>query len=61
MALTYIDLVTLDATVASILCGVLDLGARFPLYHLQAAKLVIWAYDFRFSPVVFWYPIFFVF
>ena len=25
--------------------------------HLQAAEQVIWAYGFRFSPEVFWYPI----
>ena len=28
--------------------------------HLQAAEEVSWAYDFRFSPEVFWYPIVFI-
>ena len=28
--------------------------------YIQAAEEVIWAYDFRFSPEVFWYPIIFV-
>ena len=30
------------------------------LVQVQAAEEVIWAYDFRFSPEVFWYQIIFV-
>ena len=42
---------------ASILWYMLDLL----FCYIQAAEEVIWAYDFRFSPEVFWYPIIFVF
>ena len=50
---------------ACCVCGWVLGGLPRPLAvgytNVQAAEEVFWAYDFRFSPGVFWYPIIFVF